>query len=151
MHVSALLLRRAVVWGVLGLTVLVAGCSGSREGAAPDAGPSAPSSPETDVSAAPVARTVDGFRIQVFTSSEKGEADARAAAVEQWWAGLSASERPVGLRQDEAPVTVAWRQPYYRVRVGTFVRRAEAEQALPLLKRRFGTAFIVPDRVTVVR
>lgn len=148
MHISALLLRRAVVWGVLGLTVLVAGCSGSREGAAPDAGPSVPSSPEVDV---PAARTVDGFRIQVFTSSEKAEADARAAEVEQWWAGLSASERPAGLRQDAAPVTVAWRQPYYRVRVGTFVSRAEAEQALPLLKRHFGTAFIVPDRVTVVR
>jgi hypothetical protein len=128
--------------------MLFAGCSGAREGTSPDAEPSAPSSPEA---ATPAARTVDGFRIQVFTSSKKAEADAQAAEVEQWWAGLSASERPAGLRQDAAPVTVAWRQPYYRVRVGTFVSRREAERALPLLKRHFGTAFIVPDRVTVVR
>lgn len=146
---STFSLRRAVVCCALVLTVLVAGCSGPREGATPDAEPPAATSPDADAPAAPSARMVDGFRIQVFTSSDKAEADAQAAEVEQWWTALS--ERPEGLRQDEAPVAVAWRQPYYRVRVGTFVSRKEAELALPLLKQHFGTAFIVPDRVTVVR
>lgn len=144
-------LRTAVASCLLVLIMVAAGCSGPRQGAAPDAEPPGAASPDADASAGPSARTVDGYRIQVFTSPEKAEADAQAAAVERWWAALSAPERPAGLRQDDAPVTVAWRQPYYRVRVGTFVTRDEAEQALPLLKQHFGTAFIVPDRVTVVR
>ena len=97
----------------------------------------------------PVTRTVQGFRVQVLTSDDKGEAEAALAEATTWWSGLA--DRPLGLDTPDAPVEIAWQQPYYRVRVGTFASRAEAERALPLLKRRFGKAFIVPDRVTITR
>ena len=147
-------LRVHLAFGVL-LVLLVSACSGPRErtpGGEPrdDAPAETEREPEREPDA-PVTRTVQGYRIQVYTSSEKAEADAEAARASSWWESLSAGERPLGLQQDEAPVAVVWRQPYYRVRVGAFASRSEAERALSLIKQRFGKAFIVPDRVTVTR
>jgi len=42
-------------------------------------------------------------------------------------------------------------QPYYRVRVGNFKTRAEAEHALSILNDRYTDAFIVPDTVIIIR
>lgn len=87
---------------------------------------------------APTSRT--GYRIQIFDSNGRGarkEAQGRKMAVERRFSRLRAY--------------VSFDSPYWRVRVGDFHTRAEAEHALTELRRSFpgfGASFrIVRDRV----
>ena len=94
-------------------------------------------------------RTVQGYRIQVFSGAEKGAAEAVRDEATGWWrvAGDdpdAAEALPHGLDPD-----LDFNRPYYRVRLGAFEYRREAEAALPVIRRRFPQAFIVPDRVTL--
>ncbi|HLA64511.1 MAG TPA: SPOR domain-containing protein, partial [Rhodothermales bacterium] len=66
---------------------------------------------------------------------------ARAEA-EAWAAGTSGAGR--GLRGE-----VAFLSPYYRVRIGEFGSRAQAEAALDAVRAVYPEAFLVPDLVTV--
>lgn len=91
--------------------------------------------------------TVNGFRIQIFQSASKPEADARADQAIRWW-----EQQASGLNLPETPeVYTLYRAPYYRVRVGNFSTRNEANAARGELLRQFPNAFIVQDRVSVLR
>ncbi len=93
---------------------------------------------------------MQGFRIQILTTPEKQTADFQVEEALGWLGDLS--RRPTGLESaEEAPVYLAWKQPYYRVRLGNFATRDEAQQALYLVGERFPEAFIVPDTVIVTR
>lgn len=88
--------------------------------------------------ATPAARS--GFRIQIFDSNARGarnEAQGRKRAVESRFSKMRAY--------------VTFDSPYWRVRVGDFHTRAEAEHALTELRRSFpgsGASFrIVRDRI----
>lgn len=134
---------------VLGCCLLLAACAGPREGTRE--APPLPPPPEPPA-AGPVTRTLQGFRIQLVTTPEKDAADAYVEQAIDWWAALPAGRRPDYLATgNELDVKIAWRQPYYRVRVGSFASRAEAEAALEAVRARFPDAFIVPDTVTVTR
>ena len=66
--------------------------------------------------------------------------------------GSGDEDAPSGLFSgDGMPVHTVYRQPYYRVRVGNFTSRSEAERALQFLSPRYGDAFIVRDDVTVTQ
>ena len=95
----------------------------------------------------PQATQVEGFRVQVFTSVSRDAAERVRGEAMDWWAGAQ--------RQPGAPATleasVAYAQPYYRVRLGAFADREEAEAALALVRRQYPEAFLVPDTVTVMR
>ena len=88
---------------------------------------------------------VRGFRVQVHLTPEKPEADAYVEDVLSWWQNVPADERPDVFPAGDLPFEVAWLQPYYRVRVGAFTARADAETALPLIRERFPDALIVPS------
>jgi hypothetical protein len=91
--------------------------------------------------------TVNGFRIQIFQSASKPEADARADQAVRWW-----ETQASGLGLPAMPeVYTLYRAPYYRVRVGNFSSRNEANAARAELLRQFPNAFIVQDRVSVFR
>ncbi|PSQ98246.1 MAG: hypothetical protein BRD48_07970 [Bacteroidetes bacterium QS_9_68_14] len=79
-------------------------------------------------------RTVQGFRIQILTTGDKSAANQRAAEAESTW-GL--------------PVEVAWKAPYYRVRVGAFASRDAAQDDLETVQQQYPDAFLVPDTVTI--
>lgn len=97
-----------------------------------------------------VRSTVQGFRVQVFTTLDKNVAVEQEEGAKAWWSE-NQGNAPAGLFSSELPVSVVYIQPYYRVRIGNFTSRESAEQALDFLSRRFPEAFIVPDTVTVTR
>ncbi len=101
-------------------------------------------------SARPTARIGRGYRIQVFSTPNKSEADRRAAQLIQWWQSNRAAAGSL-FRGTQAPVYTVYLQPYYRVRIGNFETRAQAQQALGGVAQEFPGALIVPDRVTLVR
>lgn len=128
--------RRSALFLVLalGVSLFAAACSG----------PSMNRTPET--------RTIEGFRIQIHTTSEKSEADEKAEEALNWWQDVPGSQRPPHLAdEDDLFLDVAWKAPYYRVRLGRFTSQSEAQEALALVKDRFPEAFVVPDQITVTR
>ena len=95
----------------------------------------------------PVARQVDGYRVQIFTSASRDTAERiRGEAVSWWERAQSAPGAPASME-----VMVGYQQPYYRVRMGAFASREEADRALALVRQRYPEAFLVPDLVTVTQ
>jgi hypothetical protein len=77
---------------------------------------------------------VQGFRIQVFSSSGVDEAALMKEVVIEKFSGDS--------------VYVVYDAPVYKVRVGDFVNRYEANQRLPeFIEKGYRDAWIVPDRI----
>jgi len=77
---------------------------------------------------------VQGFRIQVFSSSGVDEATLMKNVVMEKFIGDS--------------VYVVYDAPVYKVRVGDFVNRYEANQRLPeFTEKGYRDAWIVPDRI----
>ncbi len=95
--------------------------------------------------------TVDGFRIQIHSSLDKEGAVAAEERAKEWWQTLQPSQKPTSMASGSLPVYLKYVQPYYRVRVGNFATREEAEIALQVVLARFPRAFIAVDRVTVLR
>lgn len=96
-----------------------------------------------------IERTVEGFRVQVFSTLDQEEAAANEEAAREFWRSIvDAAEAGADLPED-LQVYRLFRQPYYRIRVGDFVDRSRAERVAVIFAERFGGAFVVPDQVTV--
>ncbi|MBO4328506.1 MAG: SPOR domain-containing protein [Bacteroidales bacterium] len=78
--------------------------------------------------------TMNGYRVQIFMEIGN-DAIAHAEAVK----GAFTSAFP------ELPVYLTYEQPYYRLRVGDFRNRVEAEKYVRLIKPKFNLAFVTAD------
>jgi len=78
--------------------------------------------------------TMSGFRVQIFMEIGN-EAVSHAKAVK------SSFEK----QYPDLPVYLSYEQPYYRLRVGDFRNRVEAEKYLRILKPNYGLAFVTAD------
>ncbi len=91
-----------------------------------------------------------GYRIQLLSTRSKEEADQMSAQAIQWWG----EERKKGNLawvlsgvNGVPPVYQDFSEPYWRVRLGNFVAREAAQQALEAVREHFGGAFIAPSEV----
>ena len=91
-------------------------------------------------------REVDGYRVQVFSSNSRDSAERVRAQALSWWQGGARDRAGAPASLD---ARVVYLQPYYRVRLGAFATREEADAALRLVRDEFPEAFLVADRVTV--
>ena len=99
------------------------------------------------VESQPTSRTGSGYRIQIYSTQDKRAADRQAEQAVAWWRELHRAGQLDDVYLDEPtppPVYQDFRQPYYRVRLGNFASRAEAQRML-------SSAFIAPDKVTLSR
>ena len=103
----------------------------------PGAGDPPPPTPEPD----PTPQQVEGYRVQIYASESRQNAERVRSEALQWWGRAGTGE--------DLEAIVAYLQPYYRVRVGAFASREEADAALARVRRQYPEAFIVPDVVTV--
>lgn len=95
---------------------------------------------------------VSGFRIQIFSSIEPNAATEAQENLQTWWR----EQHDEGAVPDEffpegLPVYNVYSQPYYRIRVGDFLSRKEAEALHSVLVPHFTDAFIVPDTIIITR
>lgn len=95
-------------------------------------------------------QTVEGYRIQVFSSDDQNSAQDVRESVRQWWERASANA-PDDLFQDQPPIVIKYSQPYYRVRIGAFAEREAAEKALEFVRKEYEGAFVAQGTVTVVQ
>lgn len=122
---------RSLAGPIIGGVLLGLSCSGP----APDATPTA----ETD------ARV---YHVQLEETKQKAEANRMIGRVLEWWEKQAATVGPRPLETESSPVSVAWRAPLYRVRLGPFASRAEADSVLAVAQRTFPDAFVRPERAS---
>jgi len=81
---------------------------------------------------------------------EKNAATQTVSKAIAWWTEQSASVavRPLERGAEEtSPVHLVWKAPLYRVRLGPFASRKEAEKVLSAAQSSFPDAFVAPDRL----
>lgn len=81
---------------------------------------------------------VDGFRVQIFFDSGNNSKKAAQTAREKFMETFP-----------DVPAYLTFNTPYYRVRVGDFRTKLEAEGFLFQLSSVYPNAFTVPDRVLI--
>ncbi|WP_138479541.1 SPOR domain-containing protein [Dyadobacter bucti] len=82
-------------------------------------------------------RYINGFRIQIYVGNVRQEADAAKSYIYQAFPDLNPY--------------VSYSQPTYRVKIGDFMYRSDAEQYLEMIREQYSSAVILPDRVEIKR
>ncbi|WP_229208039.1 SPOR domain-containing protein [Dyadobacter beijingensis] len=82
-------------------------------------------------------RYINGFRIQIYVGNVRQEADNAKSYVYQAFPDLNPY--------------VSYSQPTYRVKVGDFMYRSDAEQYLDMIREQYASAVILADRVDIKR
>ena len=82
-------------------------------------------------------RYINGFRIQIYVGNVRHEADGAKSYIYQAFPDLNPY--------------VSYTQPTYRVKVGDFMYRSDAEQYLDLIREQYASAVILADRVDIKR
>jgi hypothetical protein len=80
-------------------------------------------------------RYAPGYRIQVYVGDARQKADQAKVYTYQ--------------NHPELNPYLSYRQPTYRLKVGDFMRRMDAERYLEMLKQQFASAILLPDRVDI--
>jgi len=93
-------------------------------------------------------QTLEGYRIQVYSAQEQKTSQEFREEVRRWWEKVK-DEAP-DVFQDQPPIVIEYSQPYYRVRIGAFADRGEAEEALEFVTKKYDGAFVAQSTVTVV-
>lgn len=106
------------------------------------------SGPSPDASDAP--ETADPSRVyhvRLDVTEEKDAADRTLGRALEWWGERSEAivARPLPT-DDGSPVAVVWKAPLYRIQIGPFASRAEADSVLQVARSSFPDAFVSPAR-----
>ncbi len=90
------------------------------------------------------------YHVQLDMMKEKEAADRRLAEALAWWNEHDSVPTPASIERDdrttERPIVIVWKAPYYRVRLGPYVDRSRAEDALSVARASFPDAFVAPQR-----
>lgn len=81
-----------------------------------------------------VSNTLNGFRVQIFMEIGNEAVDHAEVVKKEFTKSFP-----------EIPIYLSYEQPYYRLRVGDFRNRIEAEKYLRLIKPQFSLAFVTAD------
>ena len=80
-------------------------------------------------------KVISGYTILVYSGPSRDEAN-------------KSKDMVYRVMPDSRP-QIQYTQPYYRVKVGRFVERIEAQKKFTTLKKEFPTAMLVPERFTL--
>lgn len=81
-------------------------------------------------------KAIPGYRIQIYFDSGSNSSD-RAGSVRNGFALLF----------PEIPAYVSWKAPNYRVRVGDYRTRLEAEKAMQMIMIDYPNAWVIKDEI----
>lgn len=82
--------------------------------------------------------TIDGFRVQIFMETGNDavrHADSIKAVFSQ--------------KYPDTPIYLIFGQPYYRLRIGDFRTRLEAENQYQQIKKEYANSFVTADRINL--
>jgi hypothetical protein len=81
----------------------------------------------------------DGYRIQILSTRELTNADSVAASFRVW--------SDTTITGYNAKAYVSFRQPYFKVHIGDFQQRNQANSFTQLIKQKYPDAWVVHDRI----
>lgn len=89
------------------------------------------------------------FYLHLQMTEDKEEAVRVRDQAEQWWVDQPSTEKPsvVDRGSSSETVTIKWKPPLYRVRLGPFDSREKAESILETARSSFPDAFVAPARI----
>jgi hypothetical protein len=79
---------------------------------------------------------IDGYRIQIFF--EAGNNSKRMA---------NEAKAEFAVKYPEAPNYILFQEPYYKVRIGDYKTKMEAEKFLKEIEKEYPNAFVVRDKI----
>jgi hypothetical protein len=82
-----------------------------------------------------VSQRIDGYRIQIFTGSERNNATALRAKF--------LTDFPT------EQIYLIYQQPYFKLRVGDYRNLIEAQSTYQQLQKQYGQILIVPDKINL--
>lgn len=88
-----------------------------------------------------------GYRIQVAFAREKVVADQAVEDIDSWLQLMRRENPQIDAFQSNIPVHNIYLQPYFRVRIGDYKTREDAEALLAEMLEEYPRAFIVVDQV----
>ncbi len=91
--------------------------------------------------------TRSGWRIQLFFAREKSAADDAMGQIHNWLAQKRSEIPQIPEFQQNLPVYNVYLQPYFRVRIGDFRTRDEAESLLQHMLDDYPRAFVMVDQI----
>ena len=106
----------------------------------------APESTDQSLMVEPGARI---YHVQLRLTEDKAQAAETLGRAERWWRERPLADRPPlvqGTSSSGRPVTITWKAPLYRVRLGPFATETQAEAVLDAARPTFPDAFVAPDR-----
>jgi hypothetical protein len=92
-------------------------------------------------------RQILGYRVQVYSSLDRGEATAIMNQVIAWWEGLPEDSNVSHGTKQDMPIYMDYEQPHYKVRVGNYTSRQAAKNAMLEIQDEFSTGFVVQTKV----
>ncbi|MCH8122171.1 MAG: SPOR domain-containing protein [Bacteroidetes bacterium] len=98
-----------------------------------------------------IVQIVPGYRIQVYSSLDPGAAIVAEEELKSWWSRVSDEDKEENQLPLDLTIYNNFKQPLYRIRIGNFTQRLDAERLMAFMASKFATVFVVPDRVTVRR
>ncbi len=82
-----------------------------------------------------IANIIDGYRIQLFSGSERNNANALKTKFLKLY--------------PETPAYLIYQQPYFKLRVGDYRTKIEAQNIFYKLQDDFGQVIIIPDKINL--
>ena len=98
-----------------------------------------------------IIQIVPGYRVQVYSSLDPGDAIVAEEELKLWWSWVSDEDKEENRLPLDLTIYNNFKLPLYRIRIGDFTRRVDAERLMAFMASKFATVFVVPDRVTVRR
>lgn len=87
------------------------------------------------------------YHVQLQMTEEKEAANRTLGQALVWWEDRPPEKRPPLAHPEESPADIKWKAPYYRVRLGPFATREQAESILGDARSSFPDAFVAPEQV----
>jgi hypothetical protein len=78
-------------------------------------------------------KVINGWRIQLASTVDRRQVEQSKKTFQQEFPGY--------------PVVVVFNNPYYKLRVGAFLTKTEAQSSLNRIKQRYNTAYLAQDKI----
>lgn len=90
------------------------------------------------------------YHVQLQLTEDKDQAEEILNRGLRWWKRQPTSSRPPLLQEvssSNRAVSIKWKTPFYRVRIGPFATEEQAQTVLEEARSAFPDAFVAPEQV----